>query len=91
MTRTGTTVNSFHTELTSVISGSNLGIPILPFEILTTVIPAVITRKKSASATAMADVIFNESTTHKKKGVIKLGLLVANDKEFVINRVRIVI
>lgn len=70
MTRTGTTVKSFQIELISVISGSNRGIAILPSNHLKTVIPAVITRKTIASATAKPDVKLNESGHVKKEHLI---------------------
>ena len=63
MTRTGTTVKRFKNDVTSVTSGSNLGIEMLPFINLITVIPTVITRKTTARATDKADVNLNESAT----------------------------
>lgn len=66
VTRTGTTVKRFHTDAISVTLGRNLGMAILPLKSLTTVIPAVMTRKTSASATAKADVYLNESASIKK-------------------------
>lgn len=46
---------------TSLTSGSNLGIPILPSINLITVIPTVITRNTTARPTDKADVKLNES------------------------------
>lgn len=56
VTRMGTTVKRFQTDAISLTLGSNLGMPILPLNILIIVIPAVIAKKKTASATAKADV-----------------------------------
>ena len=66
VTRTGTTVNSFQNDVKSVTSGSNLGIKMLPSTNLMTVIPTVITRNTTASATERADVYLNESATTKR-------------------------
>lgn len=65
VTRTGTTVKSFKKDVKSVTSGSNLGIIMLPFTNLITVIPTVITRNTTAKATDKADVKLNESATKK--------------------------
>jgi hypothetical protein len=72
VTRTGTTVKRFQTEVILVILGRNLGIAIFPFSDLIIVIPAVIAKKMNASATAKADVYLNESAStesmsHSKK------------------------
>lgn len=56
VTRTGTTVKRLKNDVTLVTSGSNLGIKIVPFINLKTVMPTVITRKTTASATDKADV-----------------------------------
>lgn len=61
VTRTGTTVKSLKTEVKSVTSGNNLGIKMLPLINLKMVIPAVITRKTTASATDNVDVYLKES------------------------------
>ena len=66
MTRTGTAVKRFKNDVKSVISGSNLGIEMLPFINIVTVIPTVTTRNTTASATDKADVNFNESATTRK-------------------------
>lgn len=63
VTRTGTTVKSLKNDETLVTSGNNLGIAMLPLNNLTTVIPTVITRNTTASATDKADVKLNESAT----------------------------
>lgn len=61
VTRTGTTVKRLRTEDRSVTSGNNLGIRTVPSINLKSVIPTVITRKTTASATDNADVYLNES------------------------------
>jgi hypothetical protein len=63
VTRTGTAVNRFQIDVISVILGSNLGLSILPLNNLTKVIPAVITRKTIAKATAKPEVYLNESAS----------------------------
>lgn len=70
VTRTGTTVNSLNTDVTSVTSGSNLGIIMLPLINLKIVIPAVTTRNTTASATDNADVYLNESASMKYRTII---------------------
>lgn len=65
VTRTGTTVNRFQIDVISVTLGSNLGITILPLKNLIIVIPAVITRNTTASATAKADEYLSESASMK--------------------------
>lgn len=65
VTRTGTTVNNSNTDVKSLTSGSNLGIVMLPLINLKIVIPAVTTRKTTASATDKADVYLNESASLK--------------------------
>lgn len=67
VTRTGTTVKSFQTDVISVTSGRNLGMAILPLNNLIVAIPAVITRKMTASATAKVDEYLNESAHMKKR------------------------
>lgn len=54
-------------DVTSVILGSNLGLAILPFNNLTNVIPAVMSRNTIARATAKAEVCLNESAVTKIK------------------------
>lgn len=61
VTRTGTAVNRFHTDVKSVTSGNSLGIGILPLTNLTMAIPAVIITKITARATAKAEVYRKES------------------------------
>lgn len=68
-------MKSFQIELISVISGSNRGIAILPSNHLKTVIPAVITRKTNASATAKPDVKLNESGYVKRTTYINILLI----------------
>lgn len=65
VTRTGTTVKSSQNEVRSVTLGSNLGIIMLPFINLITVIPTVITRNTTARATDKADVYLKESANTK--------------------------
>lgn len=65
VTRTGTTVKSFHTDVISVTLGRNLGMAILPLNNLIVTIPNVITRKTTASATAIVDEYLNESAHMK--------------------------
>lgn len=67
MTRTGTTVKSFHNDVISVTIRSHLGDAILQLINLTIVIPAVITTNTIASVTDKADVNLNESATKMKK------------------------
>lgn len=66
VTRTGTTVKRFQTDIISVTLGSSLGIAILPLNNLIIVIPAVIIRNIMASATAKADVYLSESASMKR-------------------------
>lgn len=65
VTRTGTTVKSFPSDVISEISGSNLGIIIPPLTNLVIEIPTVMTRNTTAKATDKADVNLNESATTK--------------------------
>lgn len=69
MTRTGTAVKRFQTELISVRSGSNLGFGRLPFAILKIEIPAMMIRKTTASATAMPDVTLSESANNIRRSL----------------------
>lgn len=66
MTRTGTAVKSFQNPVTSITSGNHLGIAMLPFIILTIVIPTVTMTNTTASATDKADVYLNESAKCKR-------------------------
>lgn len=68
VTRTGTTVKRLRTDVRSVTSGNSLGIRIVPFINLKTVIPTVITRNTTASPTDKADVYLNESANTNKEG-----------------------
>ena len=61
VTRTGIAVKRFQKDVRSDISGSNLGIIILPFINLVTVIPTVIIRNTIVRPTESADVNFKES------------------------------
>lgn len=70
VTRTGTTVKSFQTDATSVTLGKNLGMLILPLNNLIIAIPAVITTKTIARATAKVDVYFNESACMKNHRIL---------------------
>lgn len=57
----------FQIDDISVTLGSNLGLSILPLNNLTIVIPAVMTRKTIARATAKPEVYLNESASKIKK------------------------
>lgn len=61
VTRTGTTVKRLTNDIRLGTSGNNLGIRTVPFINLKSVIPTVITRNTTASATDKADVYLNES------------------------------
>lgn len=56
-------MKSLRNDVRSYTSGSNLGINVVPSISLKTVIPTVMTRKTTASATDNADVNLNESAT----------------------------
>jgi len=75
VTRTGTAVNSFQTELTPSISGKSLGISTVPWMSLTIATPAVMTTKTTARATDSADVYLNESVT--KEVTVSKGTLLS--------------
>jgi len=61
VTRIGTTVKRFQTDVKSGISANNLGIEISPFSNFITAIPAVTTTKTTARATDNAEVYLKES------------------------------
>lgn len=69
VTRTGTTVKRLRTDVKLVTSGNNLGIRTVPFINLKSVIPTVITRNTTASATDKADVYLNESANTDQRKI----------------------